>query len=362
MVKKICLVIPSLQAGGMERVMSELAVFFCALDHVEVHIVLYGRNCEVFYDLPANLVIHKPEFVFNDRLRFLHAVRRLLYLRREVGRISPDSVLSFGEIWNSFVLLALSGLPYKVFISDRCSPAREYNTLHTFLRKILYPGATGIIAQTEKARELYAFRFRHQNISVIGNPIRKIDSGDLSEKENIVLMVGRLIRSKNQDKLIEMFLRINLPGWKLVLVGYDHLKQNLSETLYQIITRYNASDRVVLAGKKEDVETYYRRSKIFAFPSSSEGFPNAIGEAMSSGLPVVAFDCIAGPSDLIKDNWNGFLVPVNDFTLFQNRLEIMMKDQNLREIFGKRAMNDVKAFSSDNICRKYFNFITDSTH
>ncbi len=358
---KLCLVIPSLQAGGMERVMSELAAYFCTLKHLEVHLVIYGKNCEIFYSLPPDIIIHKPGFAFNDRLRFLFTIRRMLYLRREIRRISPDSILSFGEVWNSFVLLALAGLPFKIYISDRCSPARTYGTLHTFLRKILYPRATGIIAQTVKARELYSTQFRHKNITVIGNPIKEFDPGSISEKENIVLMVGRLILSKNQDKLIELFLRIGMPDWRLVLVGYDHLKQNTTETLQKIIADNNAEDRIILAGKQENVSSFYRRSRIFAFPSSSEGFPNAIGEAMSAGLPVVAFDCIAGPSEMIKDNWNGFLVPVNDFALFQNRLESLMKDNDLRELFGKRAIHDVKAFSADIICRRYYSFILDKT-
>ena len=167
-------------------------------------------------------------------------------------------------------------------------------------------------------------------------------------------MVGRLIKTKHQDKLIELFLKISKPGWKLVIVGYDHLKQNNSAILMKIIADNNAEDQIILEGKQADVETYYLKSKIFAFTSSSEGFPNVIGEAMSAGLPVIAFDCVAGPSEMIKDNQNGFLIPLFDYELFQEKLEMLMDNDELRIMFGDRAREDIKHFSLDIIGEQYF--------
>jgi GalNAc-alpha-(1->4)-GalNAc-alpha-(1->3)-diNAcBac-PP-undecaprenol alpha-1,4-N-acetyl-D-galactosaminyltransferase len=355
--KTLCLVIPSLQAGGMERVMSELATNFCQKEELEVQIVLYGRDPEVFYKVPGNLEIHKPKTIFNNSLRSIYAIGRLFYLRQKVKEINPDSILSFGEYWNSFVLLALLGLSYPVYISDRCSPEKKFSSYHTLLRKVLYPCSKGIIAQTERAKETYHTQFRHANISVIGNPIRKIAVSEESARQNIVLMVGRLIKSKNQDKLIEMFLRIQLPGWKLIIIGYDHLQQRNYEYLRAIITQNHAEHKVLLEGKQADVESYYAMSKIFAFTSSSEGFPNAIGEAMSSGLPVVAFDCVAGPSEMIKDNSNGFLIPLFDYKKFQEKLELLMTKEDLRSRFVKQAKKDIRLFSVNYIGEKYLQFI-----
>lgn len=355
--KKLCLVIHSLQAGGMERVMSELAAYFALKKDNEIHLVIYGLAREIFYQVPDNIIIHKPSFRFNRRLRFFNTIRTLFFLRRIIKRINPKSILSFGELWNSFVLIALLGLKYQVYISDRCQPDKSFGRFHDWLRIKLYPKATGIIAQTEKAKEIYNTQFNHNNIKVIGNPIKIINPRNDIERENIVLMVGRLIKTKHQDKLIELFLRISKPGWKLVIVGYDHLKQNISEKLKNIITENHAEDVVTLAGKQADVEAFYLKSKIFAFTSSSEGFPNVIGEAMSAGLPVVAFDCIAGPSEMIKDNYNGFLIPLFDFKQFQEKIEILMDNEDLRISFGKNASTDIKQFSVSSIGEKYLHFI-----
>jgi glycosyltransferase involved in cell wall biosynthesis len=354
------MLIPSLQAGGMERVMSELAWHFSKKPDLELHLVLYGMKREIFFELPERIQIHRPAFRFNNQLRLFYTLKTVLFLRTTVKRIHPDRVLSFGELWNSFVLLGLLGLKYPVFISDRCSPARSYNGFHRFLRRCLYPKAAGIIAQTTKARDIYTEHFGHRNIGVIGNPIREVRVDGITDKENIVLMVGRLIKTKHQDELIKLFLKIKVPDWKLVLVGYDHLKQNNEERLRAIISKNGAEERVFLEGKQSEVDPYYARSRIFAFTSSSEGFPNAIGEAMSAGLPVVAFDCVAGPSEMVKDGHTGFLVPVLDFQQFRERLESLMIDEALRDSFGERGRKEIREFAIDRIGDKFLHFILDT--
>jgi glycosyltransferase involved in cell wall biosynthesis len=298
-----------------------------------------------------------PAFEFNNKRRLINTIKTLFFLRRTIKRIHPYSILSFGELWNSFVLLSLYGLKCKVFISDRCQPDKKFSRFHDRLRKLLYPGATGIVAQTGKAKEIYHTQFIHNNIRVIGNPIRVFDIPEGINKEKVVLMVGRLIETKHQDKLIEMFLRISKPGWKLILVGYDHLKQNISHKLRQIIKENHAEKYVILAGKQNNVEQYYAKAEIFAFTSSSEGFPNVIGEAMSAGLPVIAFDCVAGPSEMISDNQNGFLIPLFDYTQFQTKFEQLMEDEDLRIRLGKNAKEDIRKYSISSIGEQYINFI-----
>jgi glycosyltransferase involved in cell wall biosynthesis len=66
-------------------------------------------------------------------------------------------------------------------------------------------------------------------------------------------------------------------------------------------------DKVFLEGEQKEIDPWYHRAKLFAFTSSSEGYPNVVGEALSAGLPVVAYDCIAGPSDMIDDGKTGIL-------------------------------------------------------
>ncbi len=359
--KKLCLVIPSLNPGGMERVMSELAHYFCKIPDLDVHLVLYGIKPELFYSIPTNIILHKPPFRFNNKLRLWYTLKTLLYLRKEIKKIHPDSILSFGEYWNSFVLIALLGLRYKIFVSDRCQPNKSLGKLHNFLRKKLYPITEGIIVQTKIAKEVYKKFLPHCKLHVIGNPVKQIPANSGVKKENIVLSVGRLINTKHHEDLIKLFLKIDAPDWKLVIVGGDAQKQKNMEKLKKLIHELNAENRIILTGSRSDVEHFYLKSKIFAFTSSSEGFPNVIGEALSAGLPVIAFDCIAGPAEMIQNDLNGCLVPVLDFSAFEVELLELMGDESLIDKMGAEARKSIQKFNIDRIGQNYLNVILSKT-
>ena len=356
--KTICLVIPSLQAGGMERVMSELAGYFATKKDVEIHLLLYGIQREIFYALPPDIKIHKPGFTFKNSLRLYYTIKTIFFLRKSIKKIKPDTILSFGEYWNNFVLLALLGTKYPVYVSDRSQPDKSLGKFHDLLRKWLYTKSAGVILQSKKARSIYQKNIRRINIKVIGNPIREILNSLNTERQNQVLMIGRLIKSKHQDNLIKIFASINKKGWKLVLVGYDHLKQKHMDSLKKLATDLGVQDSLVFAGKQSDVEKYYLSSKIFAFTSSSEGFPNVIGEAMAAGLPVIAYDCVAGPSEMIIDNKNGFLIPLFDDVQFESKLELLMDHPELREKFGRNGKEYINKFNIQHIGEQFYQFIT----
>ncbi len=351
--KKICFVIPSLQCGGMERVMSELLNYFSANNNYELHLILYGQKREIFYKINNSIFIHKPRFDFNNAYRFYYSLKTLFYLRKVIKQINPVSILSFGELWNNFVLISTLGLKYPVYVSDRSSPAKRYKISQELLRKILYKNASAVIVQTEKAKEIYKNKFIYKNIVVIGNPIRAISSLQKAARENTVLTVGRLIKTKHHDELIKIFLKINMPGWKLIIAGDDAQKQKNRAKLEKMIKDNNAEEKVILAGTVENLDELYLKSKIFAFTSSSEGFPNVIGEAQAAGLPVIAFDCIAGPSDLIENGINGILIPLFDYKAYEEKLRILMRDENLRFQLGEKARESIKNFSIENICKKF---------
>ena len=132
------------------------------------------------------------------------------------------------------------------------------------------------------------------------------------------------------------------------------------EPLKKLALDCGLADRVVFAGKQHDVEKYYLNSKIFAFTSSSEGFPNAIGEAMAAGLPVVAYDCIAGPSEMIADQESGFLIPLFNDDMFKSKLELLMDNTELREELGQKGMANIKKFNIQFIGEQFYQFITNS--
>lgn len=337
--------------------MSELINFFSSTGKYEIHLVLYGLKREIFYDIDNKIIIHKPLFHFNNKFRFYNTLKTLFFLRKKIKEIKPLTVLSFGELWNSFVLLSTLGLKFPIYVSDRCNPEKKLSFIQENLRKYLYRTAAGVIVQTKKAENIYKRMIKNKNIIAIGNPIREINDRADIIKENIVLTIGRLIETKHHEQLIKMFINAAPSDWKLMIVGDDAQKQNVRAKLESLIKELNAEERIFLTGTRKDVDELYLKSKIFAFTSSSEGFPNVIGEAQAAGLPVIAYDCVAGPSELIENGVNGFLIPLFDTKEFEEKLKLLIKDKHLRNRMGMIGRETIKKYSVKNISREFENFI-----
>lgn len=354
---KIVFAVHSLCPGGQERVVSVLINEFSKNKNIEIHLVMYGKSPELFYSIPVSTIIHKPDFVFNDNLRFLFTLKTMWFIRKTLKLLNADAILSFGEHWNSFVLLSCIGFKLPIFVSDRNQPGKDLGFIQEALRKYLYPKAKGIIAQTTTAKEILFSKTKHPNIRVIGNPIPESKLNEGIKRENIVLTVGRLIDTKHHDALIKSFVKVRNGDWRLVIVGDDAIKQRNKEKLEQLVKSLNAQNYIEIAGKSNEVQKYYQRAKVFAFTSSSEGFPNVIGEAMMARLPVVAFDCVAGPAEMVHDNLNGFLVPLFDFNEFENKLNILISNALLLSGMSENAFNSIQQFNSQSISEKFFNFV-----
>ncbi len=130
--KKLCLVIPSLHSGGMERVMSQLAQYFSVIESLESHMILYGRKPELFYNIPDEIILHLPKNSFNNWIRLLSTISRLFFLRNKIIELRPDIILSFGERWNSFVLISVLGLSFPFLYLIDAAPPKTWDIFMKF--------------------------------------------------------------------------------------------------------------------------------------------------------------------------------------------------------------------------------------
>lgn len=124
-------------------------------------------------------------------------------------------------------------------------------------------------------------------------PMSRATKGVLADlgldEQRYVLHVSRLVPEKRQIDLIDAFELANLAGWKLALVGQIQAHERYSQ---QVTERARSSSNVVLAGYRSGVELQelYTHAGMFVLPSSHEGLPIALLEALSYGLPALASD------------------------------------------------------------------------
>lgn len=348
------MVIPSLGSGGAERVMSGLANDWIVKKKCTLEIVVL-MDSEDFYHINDNIKIHRLNYNAGGSLKLFNFFILLIKLKKLIESVKPDLCLSFIRQSNLLTLLATRNLNCKVVISERDSPQAFVSKFYNFLRKKLYPYCDGMIVQTNDYKDFVVNSIGNINQVVIPNPVRDINTNKNS-REKIIISVGRLIPVKGHKYLIDAFSKCKSnQDWKLVILGEGALRKDLE----QQINKLNLQDKVVLVGAVHNVDDWLRKSSIFAFTSLSEGFPNALAEAMSASLPCVSFDCITGPKDLIEHEESGYLVDVGNVSDFSNKLDILMGSKKLREEFGEKSKITANTLDLKSISERYFAFLVE---
>lgn len=350
--KTIALVIPSLAVGGMERVMSELANYYAEHTSHDIHLIKYTKG-ENGYEIHPRVKVYEPSFQHRDYSFLLRSIKIGIYYRKLINRIKPDAILGFGDKYNAFTILYALGSSAKIFISNRMNPNLSNGRFIDILNKLSYPLAAGLIAQTVTAKNVFTKKYKTSKIAVIGNPFQLTDKMTNGAKKKVIINVGRFDDQKNQDLLVRYFNELDIKNWKIYFLGDGHKRAGVEDT----VKVYGQEENVKLLGNVTNIQDHYNEAAIFAFTSTSEGFPNALGEAMASGCACISFNCIAGPSDLIDDGINGFLVKPFDHEEYKKKLKMLIDDSDLRREFGMKARDKMKIFSSDKVAEKYLEFI-----
>ena len=176
---------------------------------------------------------------------------------------------------------------------------------------------------------------------------------DQNKKENshIILNVGRLDgQQKRQHILLEAFGKIasDYPEWKVELLGEDRDGGRYIAKLKEIINRYHLEDRVNIHKPVKDVLSHYQHASFFAFPSAYEGFPLAMTEAMSAGLPVVGIKSCTAVAEIIQSGKDGILTD-DSIDSFASGLQKLMEDDSLRRKWGENAHINMGKYAPDKI-------------
>ncbi|QSO48151.1 glycosyltransferase [Alicyclobacillus mengziensis] len=156
---------------------------------------------------------------------------------------------------------------------------------------------------------------KHPNLPtfVIGNPI-ELHVNEIPRPSDVptFLYIGRLVGQKRVDWIIKAFARIRTKPWRLKIIGGGILESSLKQLAGQL----GIQRRIEWVPFQEEPWNCVNEASALLLMSQYEGFPMVILEALARGVPVIAADCPTGPSDIIKDGENGYLVGVDDYDSF----------------------------------------------
>lgn len=182
---------------------------------------------------------------------------------------------------------------------------------------------------------------------IIPNAITQIATEISSCENSKVIAAGRLSYQKGFDILIKVWKQVSLkyPNWKLDIFGEGELENDLK----QQIKEKGLENVITIHPPTPNIYQEMQNSSIFAFPSRYEGFGLVLIEAMSNGIPCVSFDCPYGPSDIITDGVDGFLVPNWDIQAMADKICYLIEHKNTRKQMGQNAHQAAMRYAPDNI-------------
>ena len=353
---RIAYCIPALYyPSGMERVLI-LKANYLVRHGYEVHIILTdGGDKPPYFPLDPSVKLHQLDIDFEEPYRYALPRRVWLYqvrmrilkkrlnkclcalkpditvslLRRDINVINrmTDGSLKMGEIH-------FDRIHYRNFnVSQLPSWLNAYverrwmNSLIRELRQL----SKFVVLTHEDA----TFWPELQNVHVIPNPGPFFPDtvSDCSNKQ--VIAMGRYVAQKGFDRLITAWRMVadRHPDWTLRIYGDGHLRGELQKQVEDL----GLTDSCFLEHSVSDVVSRFGESSISVLSSRFEGFGLVIVEAMSCGVPVVAYTCHCGPRDIITDRKDGILVSEGDIAGLAEGISRLIEDEELRRKMGMEA-------------------------
>lgn len=355
---KIAFLTGNLCDGGAQRVISVVANELAKMGNDVMVIVFAKADKEYLLDDKVKRITLYDSY---GDYKKVSALKRLGRIRGILKDFAPNAAIGFLEAGYALFLSSI-GLRFSKIGSLRTSPYYQEadKSIRGKLERIWFRNASAVVLQTNGQKE-YAIRHGWANPTVISNPINPAvlaaEEHCYRDSCNRLIMVGRLSDEKNYPLAFIAFQKACkvIPDLKLEVYGDGEIKNKL----IKLAADLELQNKVSFMGWRDDVVAAYEKSDLFLMTSDFEGLPNALMEAMGCGLLCISTDCPTGPADLIKDEYNGVLVPTGDVdALADTIIRVCRMSCDERKIMGIRAKNIIaEYYNAWYIARKWENLI-----
>lgn len=356
---KICFFCADIsKTGGTERVTLLIANELCSRGF-EVIILSYMNGETTGFECDKHIKVDSLHLENVNRY-FSRKIQPYSRLLKFLNENKIDVLI------NVDVLLCLYSLPIKLFIKTKMIAWEHFNFRNNngvrnrdIARRLAMKFANQIVVLTE--RDLIEYTKSEKvkaPITYIYNPsVGNETLIDYKKRQNNVIAVGRLSYIKNFIELIDIWKILmeldDKSEWQLIICGEGEERAEIEKKI-----KLYGLKNVKLIGFCSNIEEYYQKSKIMVLTSHMEGFPMVLLEAQKHGLPIVSYDCFTGPSEIVLNGKDGYIVEYKNKQMFADKLLTLMNDDNCISKFSINAVEDAKRFNIDKIIEQWIELLS----
>ncbi len=334
-------------AAGLERVLSIKASYLADNLDYEVHILTLNNNGEKpFYDFSPKIILHDIA-VGGNPWQYFNSYKK--GIRKAVYEIRPDFISVCDDGLKGFFLPKILKKPCPMIYERHISKVVELGENPTRKKRTIVAAKFRLMNRLGRNFDKFVVLTRDntaewqlENIAVISNPLSFYPENSSVLQNKKVIAVGKQSYQKGYDRLLQAWKTVSEkhPDWELSIYG----KSDPAQRLPELAAELGIASSVRFSEPVKNIEQKFIESSIFAFSSRFEGFGMVLIEAMACGVPCVSFDCPCGPSDIVKNGADGFLVENGDVSAFADRLLELIESESLRNGMGKKAKQNVKRY------------------
>lgn len=338
------------RSGGTENVSVMIANELASRTDYEISFIsLFEENDNPFFPIDGRIrrftvyptVTHGIQHYFDTCRR----LRNIVEERQIDVLIDIDGILDMYSLpvkrktsvkvvsWEHFNYLQNPGVPYRK-LTRRWAARR----------------ADAIVTLTETDKKLYESNLSLKcPVKAIANPMQMPkEPVSYDADSHLILSSGRLTYQKGFDLLVDIASKVlpNHPDWQWVILGEGEDRPALEQRIHDA----QLEGRLILKGRVDDVDSYYRWSAMFVMTSRFEGLPMVLLEAKAHQLPLVSFDCPTGPSEVIEDGVNGTVVPLGDIDAMTKAINALIDDRTRRIEYSRMSDSNAGRYGMAAIC------------
>lgn len=332
--------------GGTERMTAWLANQLSENNQIHILSMSMTKQSDPFFSLNDKIILK------NFKVNEIGLRKTIIAIRNYVKLNNIDCIINVDVGMGFYGILACLGLKTKVITWEHSNFFNNWNSkIFPYLRKTAAKYSDEFVVLTNKDKSNYQSHIKLSTpIHVIPNPIERHEIS-YDEDSKTILSVGQLNNVKRFDRVIELGKEIFAihPEWNWKIFGDGPEKSHLE----YLIKQFHLENNIFLMGAESNQNRIYHDGSFLVMTSETEGLPMVLLEAKSYGLPLISFDIMTGPSDIILDNINGFLVPMYDMDEMKNKILTLIENTQLRNEFAKNSYLNIEKFEKEGIMKKW---------